>query len=252
VLLGAFGTSSWCGPDETAPAAQPSPANLVRFAPLSPAGAKVTTNEPWTTINGIRVYEKALLGPISGTVYSAPSLGAELMASGPGAGRVIRSLAPSVRDVVLEGGKAAARTGLWRSVSFAGLDFAVPAGWPVSRTAYAFGCAPTDIAFSAPAVTLDTDTDTARLPCPYIFPPRMGTNGVQIDQGSLGAPNAVTQSGPLLLVNGLRVHVDDAYPFGSLVVEVDLPHQAMPVRVTIGLGTASTAGAVLRSVTAAP
>ena len=41
------------------------------------------------TINGIPVYESALHGQISGTVYSVPSLGVELMVSGPLARRVI-------------------------------------------------------------------------------------------------------------------------------------------------------------------
>jgi hypothetical protein len=120
----------------------------------------------------------------------------------------------------------------------------------VSRTTYAFGCAPTDIAFSGPSVTLGTDTNTARLPCPYILPARVGSNGVQIDQGSPAAPNGVPKDALPIVVNGLRMYVDEAYPFSSLVVEVDLPGRAMPVRVTIGLGTASTAGAVLRSMAA--
>jgi hypothetical protein len=46
------------------------------------------------------------------------------------------------------------------------------------------------------------------------------------------------------------MYVDEAYPFSALVLEVDLPGRITPVKVTIGLGTASTAGAVLRSITA--
>ncbi len=37
VLLGSFGSSSWCGPHMAAPAGQSAPANLVRLGPLPPA-----------------------------------------------------------------------------------------------------------------------------------------------------------------------------------------------------------------------
>jgi hypothetical protein len=208
------------------------------------------TGRPATTINGIRVYKSVLHGQISGTVYSVPSLGVEIMASGPQGPQVIGSLAPSVRDVVLRERATGTGPGTWRSMSFAGLDFAVPPSWPVSRTAYAFACDPPDIAFSGPSVTLDTDTNVARLPCPYPIPARDGTNGVQIDEGNMAAPNTVPADGRRLVVNGLQMYVDGAYPFSSLVLEVELPGRTTPVRVTIGLGTASTAGAVLRSITA--
>jgi hypothetical protein len=204
-----------------------------------------------TTINGIRVYVSALHGQISGTVYSAPALGVELMASGPLAQRIIGSLESSVRYAVLHE-RTVATPPSWRWLSFAGLRFAVPPTWPLSRTAYAFGCAPTDIAFSGPSVTLDTDTNTAKLPCPYLFPARPGTNGAQVDEGSPAAPNTVPTDALHMVVNGLQMYLDDAYPFSALVVEVDLPGHARPVRVTIGLGTAGTAGAVLRSITALP
>ena len=46
------------------------------------------------------------------------------------------------------------------------------------------------------------------------------------------------------------MYVEAAYPFSSLVLDVELPGRSPPVRVTIGLGTARTAGAVLGSVTA--
>ncbi len=248
VLLGAFGTSSWCGPNPTAASAPRSPSNVVRFGPIASHGGPYVPQGPSTTIDGIRVYESVRHGAVSGTVYSAPALGVELMASGPLAPRIIGSLAPSVRDEILQPRTTASPAGSWRSMSFAGLRFAVPPSWPVARTAYAFGCAPTDVAFSGPSVTLATDTNTARLPCPYFLPARPGTNGLQIDQGSGAAPNTVPQGAPAIAVNGLKMYVDEACPFSSLVVYVDLPGVAMPVRITIGLGTARTAGAVLGSI----
>jgi hypothetical protein len=250
VLLGSFGASSWCGSNVTAPAGQPSPPNLVRFGPLPSRGRTSAPDRPSMIINGTRVYESVLQGEISGTVYSVPSLGVALMASGPLALRVIGSLAPSVRDIVLRDRAIGIGPGTWRSMSFAGLRFGAPPSWPVSRTTYAFGCDPPDIAFSGPSVTLDTDTNVARLPCPYPIPARDGTNGIQIDEGSTAAPNTVPADGLHLVVNGLQMYVDAAYPFSSLVLDVELPGRSTPVRMTIGLGTASGAGAVLGSITA--
>ena len=122
----------------------------------------------------------------------------------------------------------------------------------MAHTTYAFGCDPPDIAFSSPSVTLDTDSNLARLPCPYPLPARRGTNGVQVDAGSAGAPNSVPAGGLRIVVNGLQMYVDEAFPFSALVLEVDLPGRTTPVEVTIGLGTATTAGAVLGSITASP
>ena len=110
---------------------------------------------------------------------------------------LIGSLAPSVRDAVLGGRAAGTPAASWHAISFAGLRFAVPPSWPVSRTAYAFGCDPRDMGFPNASVTLDTDTNLARLPCPYPIPPREAHNGIQIDEGSAAAPNTVP-------VHGLR------------------------------------------------
>jgi hypothetical protein len=250
VLLGPFGSSSWCGPNATAPVGQSPPANMVRLGPLPAHTGTNGPGRPSMTVHGAPVYQEVLHGRISGTVYYAPSLGVELMASGPLAARVISSLAPSVRDIVLRHPAVGAQRGPWRSMSFAGLGFAVPASWPVAQATFAFGCGLPDVAFPAPSVTLDTDSNLARLPCPYPLPARRGTNGLQIDAGSAGAPNMLPGSGLRIVVNGLQMYVDRAYPFSALVVEVDLPGRSAPVKVTIGLGTASTAGAVLRSITA--
>ncbi len=172
VLLGPFGAASWCGPNTAAPAGTPPPPNLVRLGPLPTGAGPSSGSHPSMTINGIPVYESVLHGQTSGTAYSVPSLGVELIASGPLAPRVIGSLAPSVRDIVLGGQATATPPAPWRTMTFAGLHFAVPPSWPVSRSAYAFGCDPPDVGFANASVILDTDTDLARLPCPYPLPPR--------------------------------------------------------------------------------
>ena len=135
------------------------------------------------------------------------------MASGPLAPRVIGSLAPSVRDVVLAPAGYQRRTRTWRSMSFAGLRFAVPPRWPVARTAYAFGCDPPDIAFSPPSVTLDTDTNLARLPCPY---PRPGPPRDKRRPDRRGQcrrlPTRPPADGLRIVVNGLQMYLDAGLP----------------------------------------
>ena len=249
VLLGTFGASSWCGSNTTAPAGQPPPANVVRFGPFHRRGTVHAERPLRRSSTGSACTRVCSTGRSRGP--STPPLRSGSSSWRPGRWLGVWSVHWRRRSAPWSSrtGPARARPASWRSMSFAGLHFAVPAGWPLTRTSYAFGCAPTDIAFSAPSVTLATDTNTERLPCPYMFPARPGTNGVQIDQGSLTAPNTVPQGAPPMLVNGLEMYVDEAYPFSSLVVEVELPGRAMPVRVTIGLGTAGTAGAVLRSIT---
>ncbi len=248
VLLGPFGAATWCGPGTAAAPGTASPANLVRLGPLPAGPGPSTASHPAMTIDGLAVYEGVLHGQISGTVYSVPALGVEVMVSGALARRVIGTLAPSVRDIVLGAPATGAPPTPWRTMSFAGLRFAVPPSWPVSRTAYAFACDPPDIGFATASVTLDTDTNLARLPCPYPVPPREARNGIQIDEGSAAAPNPVLPHGAPMVVHGLRLYIDGGYPFGALVIDVERPGGAAPVKVTIGLGTASTAGAVLASI----
>jgi hypothetical protein len=208
-------------------------------------------HDPSKIINGTRVYQSVLHESISGTFYLDPSLGIELMASGPLAQRVVDSLAPSLRHVVLEDRNTASIPSSWRSISFAGLRLAVPPTWPVSRSAFSFNCEPLDTTFSTPSVVLDTDTiNTEAISCPYIPPVRLGSDGVQIDAGSAAAPNALPKNSQRFVLDGLQMYVDEEYPFSVLVVDIELHRWAMPVEVRIGLGRAKTAAAVLRSIRA--
>lgn len=249
VLLGAFGSSTWCHPGTTSAPVAPLP-NVVRFAPLVVQSSSYL-HDPSRIIDGSRVYQGVLHGSVAGTVYLDPSLGVELMASGPLVQRVIDSLAPSLRDVVLRDRTTASIPASWRWISFAGLRFAVPSTWSVSRSALSTSCGPIDTTFSTPLVVLDNDTLSEMIPCPYIPPARLGSDGLRIDAGSATAPNLLPKSSQRFVLNGLQMYVDQTHPFSVLVVEIELPGRAMPVEVRIGLGTARIAAAILRSMKAA-
>ncbi|HLX78184.1 MAG TPA: hypothetical protein VKR27_04810 [Acidimicrobiales bacterium] len=230
--------------------ASTAPANLVRLGPLPEHSGSLARDQS-RVIRGNRVYQSVLHGSISGTVYLVPALGIELMASGPLAQRVIDSLAPSIRRVVLQDRSRVSIPTSWRSVTFSGLRIKVPPAWHVSRSTLAFGCEQTDIAFSATSVVLDTDSNAEAIPCPYIPPPRLGSDGIQVDAGSAAAPNILPKHARRLVLNGLEMLLDNEYPFSVLVFDVLLPGRSMPIEVRIGLGTANSAAAVLRSMRAA-
>jgi len=118
VLLGTFGSSS-CALHAS---------NIVRLGPL-PAGEPPYSSLAKVVRNGVTPYAVVLHGHISGTAYLVPSLGVEVMATGPAAGGVLSSSGRSVREQVL----AAIRRNpitmkaprAWRTVDFGGLRFAV-------------------------------------------------------------------------------------------------------------------------------
>ncbi len=247
VLLGSFGSSRWCPPgsgQDRAPVA-----TVVRLGPL-PAGEPPFDTLPMSVRNGVAVYTVALAGPISGTAYLVPSLGAEVMVTGPGAAGIVDSVGPSVRARALTAG-AVNVPAAWPRFSFAGLSFAVPPGWGTTRTNQVFDCQKeTDSVglLSPPAVILDTDTSYMPLPCPYFPPPRSPANGLVVDVGSARAPNVLPPGAVPLALNGLQFLLDRADALSVLVLEVKVPGRNMPVAVRIGLGNSATAARVLHSI----
>jgi hypothetical protein len=200
--------------------------------------------------NGITLYEGVLHGRISGTVYLVPSLGVELMASGPSSVRVLTGIEASVRSAVLAHGPGVAPPS-WHRLHFSGLSFAVPPTWAVTQSAYVYDCGlqDDDIALtSPPQVTLDTDTNDLALPCPYFFPPRVAANGLVVAEGSTKAPNTRPPGALAIRVNGLSAFVDPLSLLSVLVVDVQVPGRSIPVQVHIGLGGAGTAEEVLGSI----
>jgi len=200
--------------------------------------------------NGVAVYAVVLTGPISGTAYLVPSLGAEVMVTGPGAAKILDSVGASVRARVLAA-SAVNIPATWTRFSFAGLSFAVPPAWATIRTNQVFDCQKeTDSIglLSPPAVVLDTDTSYMPLPCPYFPPPRNPANGLVVDVGSARAPNVRPPGALPLTLNGLHFLLDRADALSVLVLEVEVPGRDMPVAVRVGLGSSATAARVLRSI----
>jgi hypothetical protein len=248
VLLGRFGSSSWCPPSDGQVAR--SPLNLVRLGPL-PAGASNYRSLPKIVRHGTALYVEVLHGHDPGTVYLAPSLGAELMLSGPDGDRALAGLGPSARQMVLAHGEAGVPPTTWRRLRFAGLSVAVPRGWALTRTNFAYDCALQADAValaSPPTVVLDTSSNGEALPCPYMMAPRVAANGLVVDEASSAGPNAMPARGLALSLHGLAAVVDLTQPLSVLVVDVRVPGRSRPVQLHIGLGSAAVAQSVLSSV----
>ena len=172
-------TDAWCGgawpsivqlgvvtQDMDCPAAPTPP--MVRITPLGTIPAPYAQEQP-SRLNGIPV----LLGPKNATSisYFVPSLHVEVWASDGSGVRVIDTLGVSPRAVVLASGRGPQRPSSWRSVSFAGIHFSVPANWPIARTQVTPGlgaiCRQKGVAFPDTTVTLSTDARPLLLPpCP--------------------------------------------------------------------------------------
>ena len=231
------------------------PGTTVSFGP--PRSPHSTVLGHPELINGIFVYPYPT-GPQSS--YLVPSLGVEITVNGPLGLRVLHTLTWSPRSVVLAPGTSSAVPSSWRSVSFAGLRFSVPANWSAYRTALltpGLGaiCRTQGVAFVVTSVTLSTDAHRFLVPfCPRMSPtPLLPENGVQID-------------------SGLRTRADgDTFPLSSLpcpprfdgvpgllarvsilVLRVNVPGRDKPVFVSIGLaGNGMIARTILYSFRAA-
>ena len=236
VLLGLFGSSSWCPPGSGSMVAAPS--NLVRLGPL-PANEPAYASLPKTVRNGVALYAVVLHGTVAGTAYLVPSLSVEVMASGPGAPGVLASIGPSIRAQVLAAAPSATPA-TWRHFAFAGLNFAVPPSWPINNTTQVYDCQKMvdNVGLLSPAnVILDTDTARMALPCPYFPSPRNPANGLVVDAGTALAPNSLPVDGAPVALNGLHAFIDDTDQLSVLLLEVEVPGRSMPVAVRLGLGS---------------
>ena len=243
-------THAWCGgkwppiiqlgvvrQDLGCPTAASSP--TVRITPLGSIPTPYRQEKP-VLLHGIFV----LLGPRAATfvTYFVPSLHVELWATDGSGTRVTDTLAVSPRAVVLATRPAPEVPSGWRSVTFAGLHFSVPAGWPVNRTQVTPGlgaiCRTPGVAFSGTTVTLSTDACPMLLPpCAYLLPlPQEPVNGVQVDSGLRTEP-MVTLAFPArcLDLHGLAACPATLPPYSILVLRVTVPGRTKPVFVSVGL-----------------
>ena len=229
----------------------------MRLGPL-PAGEPPYSSLAKTVRNGVTLYAVVLHGHIAGTAYLVPSLGVEVMATGPEAGKVLTRIGESVRDQVLAAITRNPTTikapHSWHTADFAGLRFAVPPGWAMTRTQDAHQCGlRDDLAawqlrlVSSGTVILDTDTKGSYFPCPTEFLPRAAVNGLDVDEGSKRVPNSVPAGALPLTINGMHAYVDMSNLLSVLVVLIEVPGRAIPVEVSIGLADATTATRLLGS-----
>jgi hypothetical protein len=219
-------------------------------------------------LNGIPVYPllfSASMSPNPHTGrggYYAPTLGAEVTAFGPMAGRVTDTLTRSPRSVVLASGSSPAVPSSWQQVTFAGLHFSVPAGWPISRTSgAAFGlgnpCEMPGVAVFASGVALSTDQHllppNACAVGAYSNAPQLPMDGVQVDSGShLQFHVTLSFSAHCLDLHGLTACPATSPAYSILVLKVRVPVRDKAVFVSIGLaGNGMVARTILDSFRAA-
>lgn len=204
-----------------------------------------------TMLNGVRVYR--LLTAVTYAGYYAPSLGVELIAQGPLAKRILATLTGSPRAVALASGSTPPVQSDWKTLTFQGLAFAVPAWWPVTRTLYNYGvetpCASSpgvgfvDGGVGGGEVVLSTDRVLAAFPCPAwgnpgpVYP----GDGVEVDAGSKTLSELAMEglhlafSKHCLDFHGLTVCPATSPAYSILVLRVRVPGHKQSVFVSIGL-----------------
>jgi hypothetical protein len=218
-------------------------------------------------INGLPVYALYSFVPTpNGGSYLVPSLGVEIEIEGPLATRVVDTLSRSPRIVALASGPAPTVPSSWRSVTFAGLQFSVPADWPMNRTQTTpnlggSDCQAQSAAFFRTVVTLSTDTFPLIIATCLYSPPTLQSppDAVQVDSGSRWASSApVSLSKPpvafskhCLDLNGLTACPATSPAYSILVLKVTVPGRSNPVYVSIGLaGNGMVARTILYSLRA--
>jgi hypothetical protein len=197
-------------------------------------------SEKPVNLNGVAVYEVPSYGPEPVLDYYAPSIGVEVLATGPLARRIANTLARSPRAVALASGPAPAVPSSWHQVTFAGLRFSIPADWPIYRTQLTPGlnvCRTPGVAFLSTILTLSTDVRPLHFPCALSAPTaEQPENGVQVDSGLRTEPMlTLSFSKHCLALNGLTACPATLPAYSILVLKVTVPGRSKPVFVSIGL-----------------
>jgi len=194
--------------------------------------------------NGIPVYELNSFAPTpNGGTYLIPSLGVEIEVEGPLAKRVIDTLSGSPRTVALASGPAPSVPSAWHTVSFAGLQFSVPAGWAIERTQVILVgresfCLDEGVAFRGAAVGLFSMHSAPYRVCPLTpTSPRLPHDAVVVAAGSQTLSQdgmTVTFSKHCLTLHGLTACPGTSPAYSILVLKVTVAG-SKPVYVSIGL-----------------
>jgi hypothetical protein len=213
------------------------PPPTVRIIPLS--------SIPGGPLRPVRLNGISTLLELSGrtSVYYVPSLHVVVSEVGELGARVIHTLTRSPRAVVLTPGPSSAFSSSWRSVSFTGLRFSVPASWSIERTRVTPGLgticlSEPGVAFVSTTVTLSTDKRPLVPPGCNLVPPRPQEpkNGIQVDAGLRTEPVVTLSfSANCLDLNGLTACPATSPDYSILVLRVTVPGRSKPVFVSIGL-----------------
>jgi hypothetical protein len=212
-------------------------------------------SEKPVNLNGVAVYEVPSYGPEPVLDYYAPSIGVEVLATGPLARRIADTLARSPRIVALASGPAPAVPSSWHQVTFVGLRFSVPAGWRTYRwvdVGICSGNGPTLLGGDRVSLTNGTHLSTAcQQPVELPIVRRPG-NGVQVDVEPSSILVTGTFSTNCLSFHGLTACPATSPAYSILVLKVTVPGRSKPVYVSIGLaGNGMVARTILYSLRAA-
>jgi hypothetical protein len=225
-----------------------------------------SSSPPKHTINGITVWGRTYSDGYG--EYDVPELGVQITLHGKIALAVLATLTRSPATAAVAAGPAPSVPKSWRWVTAGSVRFAVPAGWPTSRTdVEGPGCGRQGIVAPSDMVVLDSDTYSAvAISCPPPLirrpVPQMPTDGVVVDlhpQARFWPPSSVL--GRCLHLHGVTACLYDRTPTATndqmaeldlLLVQVTVPGVAGRELLEVGLaGNGTVARTVLYSLAAA-
>ena len=225
------------------------------YAWILPAGhipPGLAHRTPTAVSHGIPVYR---LGSGSPVRYLVPELGVRIGARGPGAGRVLATLARSPLSVALRPGHPAPVPGRWTWRTFATVTFAVPPGWN-PRHADQWATCGTGLAPGS-LVLIDATKPPAALPCPFQIPTAAADRaqpGLTVVTGKYAARSLSERFGRCRTRRGVRTCLAAGTGQGGLaasvlIFSVSRPHRPAAAFFVLGLpGPGTRARAIFDSV----
>jgi hypothetical protein len=245
IVLGRLGgLPSSCGLD----------ANVVS---LLPAPATTPPGATRRVVNGIAVLSSTSGGRTPRLTEDVVSFGVEVIAIGPLARRVLRTLTYSPAAFVVDSSGIVAPHG-WHAVTAGGVTFEVPSSWSVeSQTVWSRGCG---LGFVSYAVLLSTGRGNRAACSQPAPPPPTASNGevppvVAVGSAAVSAASSagnVSSVGPCMTINDLKTCLSFSSGFRSpdfLTAEIYVPGSQRPTPLMLGVGTSgTTAVAILDSI----
>ncbi|MGO9197671.1 MAG: hypothetical protein ACLQK4_11185 [Acidimicrobiales bacterium] len=188
----------------------------------------IAISQPSVPVKVMHLSGFTVLRSVFGNTYAMPALGVSLVFFAQTDRRVLDTLTRSPRAVALGRSGAPAIPASWRRITFAGLSFAVPSTWAVSRTSVTtLGSPPcsalSDMVATTPSVVLSTDGEPAYVyHCPSFVPgrerPLRPQLGLVVDGNSKWTPTFVARAEDCRSQAGLHLCVDTSANEGILEV----------------------------------